>query len=62
MKKATKFCNSSFLNLILHVVFNLLNFLKYRDEMKQAKHILMFFHDRKHSHRMESTSKAVPGF
>ena len=61
-KKGTKFCNSRVLNLILHVVFNLLNFLKYRDEMKQAKHILMFFHDRKHSHWMESTSKAVPGF
>ena len=50
MKKGTKFCNSRVLNLILHVVFNLLNFLKYGDEMKQAKHILMFFHDRKHSH------------
>ena len=57
MKKGTKFCNSMVLNLIL--VFNLLNFLKYRDEMKQAKQILMFFHDRRHSHQMESTIKVV---
>ena len=57
MKKGTKFCNSMVLNLIL--VFNLLNFLKYQDEMKQAKQILMFFHDRRHSHQMESTIKVV---
>ena len=35
MKKGFKFRDSSILNLIL--VLNLLNFLKYRDEMKQAE-------------------------
>ena len=41
MKKGIKFCDESVLNLILF--FKRLNFLKYRDKMKQEKRILTLF-------------------
>ena len=55
MKKGIKFRDSRVLNLILF--FNPLNFLKYREKIKQAKCILMLFHKRRHSYGMEFTSK-----
>ena len=54
MKRGIKFRDSSFLNLIL--AFSLLNFLKYRGKIIQAKRILTLFHNRRHS-GMERTNK-----
>ena len=54
MKKGIKFCDESVLNLILF--FKRLNFLKYRDKMKQEKRKLTLFYNRRHSQGMELTS------
>ena len=54
MKKGIKFCDESVLNLILF--FKRLNFLKYRDKMKQEKRKLTLFYNRVHSQGMELTS------